>query len=294
MAIFNKNEELARQQVRIAPEQAKGLKKAALAGLGYKATGEQSGFGKVLGYIPGGQTTRHFMARAVAGKADKSDYAATLKAGDKDAVNKLVQDVKLGVEVAKVVGTGGAGGAAGAGGGAMSKAISGGGSDIAGKVMGGASGSDLISGGGIGGGKEGMDLFKGQATGKMGTAPNMDALKEFADAGGNVDDVETAKQLEANSEDNKLMDGKKMLDKIVTASEDNLQTNPTEGGKYDKAINTTDKIGDLGSNVPVVGGIIEAGAGSAAAGMSYNAALAKKTEEFQNKKKDLSDDSLYM
>jgi len=286
MAVFNKNEELARQQVRIAPERAKGLKKIGMAATGFSDDGTRNTWGKISNYIPGMTAGQQLWGRAIAGKASKSDYAATMKAGDKDAANKLVQDVKLAVEVGKTVATAGAGGGGGISGGAGGAGGAlGGGSDIASKAMGGSGEIPSMSTGGISGGISGED-----------------ALKQFQESGGNMENLEAFKDFDKGAKETKYkntrdaVDGEvgDLLSKGSDMSKDNLQSSPTEGGKYDKAINTTEKIGELGGNVPVAGGIIEAGAGSVAAGIAYDSSIEEKSKEFQNKKKALSQDSLWM
>lgn len=285
MAKFSHNEELARQQVRIAPDQARGFKKHAMAALGYKATGERNAYGKIIGYVPGVSTQQHFMARAIAGKADKSDYAATLKAGDQAAANKLVKDVGFVAEAAKL-----AGGGAGAGG-------------VATKAMGGGNGAMTQAVGGKGGGN--LNLFNNIAGGELNPNFDPEALKRTLEEKENYNkrslqgekdsiDQEVQDEFMSESDDTASSDGMS-LDKGIGLADDLVGgTQVAEGTDAEKNVNTIQKVGQLGSNVPVAGAVIGAGAESVAAGVAYNSALEEKNKEFQNKKKALSDDSLWM
>jgi len=109
MALFTNTSELDRQGVYSAPSKVDGPKKAMLAALGYKDTGESNQWGKVLNVLPGvGAIGRN---AAAGGLSKGTDANSVVKGQRAEAFNDSMAGLQLGFEVAKLAaGIGNAGG----------------------------------------------------------------------------------------------------------------------------------------------------------------------------------------
>lgn len=217
MAVFSKNEELSRQRKHIAPVEigSKGFKRDALNfaknyGLGVadmalstvggkdiiKDDAYKGRYGKAFGKATG--MGGHIMQGA-------GQVAATAIGGP--AGGKLMGSVQ------KTFG--------GAAEGDLSAEDLG---DVATNVIGMKTGANTgtdtsTATKAINGGESGsMDMFAGQATGKMGTAPNMEALKRFEQESGNIQQQSIENEKEAIENEVAELSGDK-AEEVVNKSE---------------------------------------------------------------------------
>lgn len=108
MSLFTNTNELNRQGTYNAPDQVTGAKKAMLAALGYKGTGESNTWGKVMNWLPGGADLgRNMLAGGIAGKG--TDTNRVIKGQRDEAFNQTMSTLALGVEGVKLASGLGAG-----------------------------------------------------------------------------------------------------------------------------------------------------------------------------------------
>ena len=112
MAIFEDNTELSRQERYIGMDKVKGLKKGALAVMGYKDTGERNAFGRTG--IPG-TLFNGFDRLAAKGLTKGTDANKVLKKTDDEYISTALSKGKFLYESGKLAATLIAGGAGGGG-----------------------------------------------------------------------------------------------------------------------------------------------------------------------------------
>jgi outer membrane lipoprotein SlyB len=148
MAIFSENEELDRQGVHKPMDKVRGMKKVALAALGYKDSGEKNMWGRINMALPNPVFTvgSHHLAKGIAGR---TDTGKVLKETSDENTALAGAQLKTAIEGVKMFATGGVGGAAGGGAlGGVASGITGGDTNAITSAISG-SGSKALSGEGV-------------------------------------------------------------------------------------------------------------------------------------------------